>query len=70
MFFVRPSIFAHFCAGEGEKNIQPRIDYFRSHGIGSILDYAAEAAIEDGGSNEEKDMSSSSSSKDDVHIKL
>ena len=40
----------------------------RSHGIGSILDYAAEADIED--SQEEKDISSSSSSsssKDDVH---
>ena len=68
MFFVRPTFFAHFCAGEGEKSIQPRIDYLRSHGIGSILDYAAEADIED--SQEEKDISSSSSSsssKDDVH---
>ena len=47
MSFVRPTFFAHFCAGECEESIQPRIDYLRSHGIGSILDYAAEADIDE-----------------------
>ncbi len=66
MSLIRPSFFAHFCAGEGEQSIQPRIDYLRSHGIGSILDYAAEADIEEG---QEATVETSLSSKkgDEVH---
>lgn len=48
-YVLKLSFFNHFCAGEDEVGIKPTVDYLHSNGIGSILDYAAEADI---GSNE------------------
>uniref|UniRef100_A0A7S2ST57 Proline dehydrogenase n=1 Tax=Rhizochromulina marina TaxID=1034831 RepID=A0A7S2ST57_9STRA len=42
-FVLKHSFYAHFCAGEDEKAIRPRIEALQGHGVGSILDYAAEA---------------------------
>lgn len=42
---MRHTFFAHFCAGEDENRIIPVINDYERHGIGSILDYAAEADI-------------------------
>lgn len=42
---LKLSFFNHFCAGEDEVRIKPTIDYLHDNGIGSILDYAAEADI-------------------------
>ena len=44
---LKKTYFAHFCAGENEKEIIPVINDYERHGIGSILDYAAEADITD-----------------------
>jgi proline dehydrogenase len=44
-YALKLSFFNHFCAGEDEVRIKPTIDYLHSNGIGSILDYAAEADI-------------------------
>ena len=44
---LKPTFFGHFCAGEDEETIRPTIAYLRRHGVGSILDYAAEADVED-----------------------
>ena len=41
------SFFGHFCAGETETTIKPTVDYLMKNGVGSILDYAAEADVED-----------------------
>jgi len=46
-FFMRYSLFNHFCAGENAKEIIPRMDHLRSYGVGGILDYAAEAKDEE-----------------------
>jgi proline dehydrogenase len=40
---MRHTFFNHFCAGESASEIIPRMEYLRKHGIGGILDYAAEA---------------------------
>jgi proline dehydrogenase len=45
MGVIRKTFFEHFCAGESEETIKPKIDYLASHHIGGILDYAAEADI-------------------------
>lgn len=42
---IRHSFFAHFCAGEDAESIRPRITALRAQGVGSILDYAAEADV-------------------------
>lgn len=44
---LRNTFFGHFCAGEDEISIKPTVDYLQRNGIGSILDYAAEADVED-----------------------
>ena len=44
---LRHSIFAHFVAGEDEADIAPVISRLRDHGVGGILDYAAEAELHD-----------------------
>lgn len=44
---LKKTYFAHFCAGEDEKEIMPVIYDYERHGIGSILDYAAEADIQE-----------------------
>eukprot|EP00042_Codosiga_hollandica_P028911 m.155542 g.155542 ORF g.155542 m.155542 type:complete len:547 (+) comp52913_c0_seq1:1046-2686(+) len=46
---IRNTFFAHFCAGEDEKSISPRIDFLKANGVGSILDYAAEADLNSSG---------------------
>eukprot|EP00760_Papus_ankaliazontas_P015666 PhM_4_TR16655/c0_g1_i1/m.70058/K00318/PRODH; proline dehydrogenase len=46
--FVKWTFFSHFCAGTNEVNIRPALATLRLHGIGPILDYAAEAdSVED-----------------------
>lgn len=40
---LRYSFFNHFCAGETASEIVPRMETLRGHGVGGILDYAAEA---------------------------
>ena len=42
---LRLSFFDHFCAGEDEIDIKPKVEYLYNNGIGSILDYAAEADV-------------------------
>jgi len=42
-FLLRKTFFDHFCAGESSSSIVPRMDELRRHGVGGILDYAAEA---------------------------
>ena len=46
-FVVRNSFFAHFCAGEDKAGIAPVVARLRGAGIGSILDYAAEADVQE-----------------------
>lgn len=40
---LRHTFFNHFCAGETVPDITPRMAELRKHGVGGILDYAAEA---------------------------
>ena len=42
---LRRTFFAHFCAGEDATSIVPTLKKLRSHGVGGILDYAAEADL-------------------------
>ena len=42
---IRHSFFNHFCAGETSSGINPIINKLYQSGIGSILDYAAEADV-------------------------
>ena len=44
---VRPTFFGHFCAGEDETSITPTVQFLRQSGVGAILDYAAEADVDD-----------------------
>lgn len=44
-FAVKHVFFAQFCAGEDAEDIQPTLLQLRQAGIGSILDYAAEADV-------------------------
>ena len=46
-FCIRHSFFAHFCAGENGQDIRPVIAALESRGIHSILDYAAEADLDE-----------------------
>ncbi|TDH74439.1 hypothetical protein CCR75_006351 [Bremia lactucae] len=43
---LRASFFGHFCAGEDVSEIRPVIHKLRAAGIGAILDFAAEADVE------------------------
>eukprot|EP01138_Halocafeteria_seosinensis_P003239 gb/GECG01003313.1/.p1 GENE.gb/GECG01003313.1/~~gb/GECG01003313.1/.p1 ORF type:complete len:663 (+),score=82.34 gb/GECG01003313.1/:1-1989(+) len=43
---IKKTFFAHFCAGEDSESIKPDMDRLRSLGVGGILDYAAEADVE------------------------
>lgn len=40
---LKATLFGHFCAGEDEEHIKPVVEDLQSHGIGAILDYAAES---------------------------
>ncbi len=57
---LRPTIFAHFVAGESEKTIQPAVDRLHAQGVGAILDYAAEADVDETGQSAETALSLSS----------
>jgi proline dehydrogenase len=46
-YFLKLTFFSHFCAGETTEGIKPVIHRFDQNGIGSILDYAAEADFEE-----------------------
>jgi proline dehydrogenase len=54
MGVIRHTFFEHFCAGESEDTIKPKIDYLARHKIGGILDYAAEADIAEEDESSEK----------------
>lgn len=62
-FFLRQSFFGHFCGGETQQEIIPTINHLRAYGIGSIIDFAAEApeeeANDDKKSSKEKALSPS-----------
>ena len=59
-WLVRPTFFAHFCAGEDERSIRPTIDLLQKFGVGGILDYAAEADVEEEEEEEHKAAGASS----------
>eukprot|EP01006_Ploeotia_vitrea_P051391 TRINITY_DN67553_c4_g1_i1.p1 TRINITY_DN67553_c4_g1~~TRINITY_DN67553_c4_g1_i1.p1 ORF type:complete len:540 (+),score=-18.26 TRINITY_DN67553_c4_g1_i1:105-1724(+) len=42
---MKLTFFGHFCAGEDTKEITPRVHQLEDCGVGSILDYAAEADL-------------------------
>jgi proline dehydrogenase len=42
---TKATFFGHFCAGEDECSIRPKVESLRACGVGSILDYAAEADV-------------------------
>jgi len=44
-FALKHTFFGHFCAGEDAQQVHKMIDKLRESGIGSILDYAAEADV-------------------------
>jgi proline dehydrogenase len=44
---LKATFFGHFCAGEDEESIRPTVERLERSGVGSILDYAAEADIEE-----------------------
>jgi len=44
---VRHTFFNHFCGGETKQSIMPTVNRLKKAGVGSILDYAAEADIVD-----------------------
>ena len=46
MALLKPTFFAHFCAGEFEEDLAPRVARLREQGIGGIMDYAAEAPLD------------------------
>lgn len=43
---LRATLYGHFCAGENVEQIQPVVHTMKDNGIGSILDFAAEADSE------------------------
>lgn len=43
---MRTTFFGHFCAGEDEESIRPTVERLEKSGVGAILDYAAEADVE------------------------
>jgi len=57
-------MFKHFCAGEDVPGIAPRVESLRKLGVGSILDYAAEAELE--ASNAAKKMPESAPSQESM----
>ena len=51
---LRSTFFAHFCGGEDEAGAARTMDRLAGAGVGSILDYAAESDLADGGEEEEE----------------
>lgn len=58
-FVMKKTFFGHFCAGEDHEDIRPTIHRLDHSGIGSILDYAAEADIVDDDKKEHRGEGSS-----------
>jgi len=52
---LRQTIFGHFCAGEDAAEIVPRVKRLQAYGVGSILDFAAEADLPPEGTVSEHD---------------
>lgn len=46
-YVMKKTFFGHFCAGEDTSDMRPTIARLKSAGIGPILDYAAEADIDE-----------------------
>jgi len=44
-FILKSTFFSQFCAGEDPIEIKPVVKYLETNGVGSILDYCAEADI-------------------------
>lgn len=44
---LNQTFFGHFCAGENAEDIRPCVKRLENSGVGSILDYAAEADVEE-----------------------
>jgi len=44
-WILKKTFFGHFCGGETAEEIYPVIDQLRKNGVGAVLDYAAEADI-------------------------
>ena len=44
---MRGTFFNHFCGGETVADLDPVIQELRKHGVGAILDYAAEVDAEE-----------------------
>eukprot|EP01038_Epipyxis_sp_PR26KG_P011537 gene11537-15453_t len=44
-YVLKLTFFGHFCAGEDQESIKPTVLNLEKHGVGSILDYAAESDI-------------------------
>jgi proline dehydrogenase len=61
-FVLKSTFFGHFCAGEDEESVRPTVKRLENSGVGSILDYAAEADVEEDKEKEVKPAVSSSSS--------
>jgi proline dehydrogenase len=58
---VGASFFAHFCGGRSAEDLKPTVKRLGSHGVGAILDYAAEADVveeklSEVGANKEKEL--------------
>ena len=45
---IRASFFKHFCGGETEGDLVPVMERLSANGVGAILDYAAEADVDEG----------------------
>ncbi|RNE99492.1 proline dehydrogenase [Trypanosoma rangeli] len=43
---VRATVYSHFCAGTDERELKKTVKALEKQGIGSVLDYAAEADVE------------------------
>ena len=43
---LKRTFFAHFCAGETAHEVGRRANDLRAHGVGGILDYAAEVDLQ------------------------
>merc|ERR1719454_1554107 len=60
---MRPTLFDHFCGGEQAQDLLPKMKSLQKHGVGGILDYAAEA-------KEGEVQSDSNEARYDAQIKL
>jgi proline dehydrogenase len=61
-FVLQSTFFGHFCAGEDEESVRPTVKRLENSGVGSILDYAAEADVEEDKEKEVKPTSAAANS--------